>query len=108
MHTQLPRRRGSGAVAVTYGIGYGSYDTIHLDPSWQGTAFASVDQLYTAMYLCKRAEQHITARVKSWVSIKQQIACHKLGWFAGTGATWDLEGYRGEKKWRLYSVWSHR
>jgi len=96
------------AVAVTYGIGYGSYDTIHLDPSWLGSVYASVDQVYTGMYLCMHAEQHITARVRSWQSIKQQIACHQLGWFAGTGATWDLEGYRGENPWWGFTVFSHR
>lgn len=100
--------RWISAVAVTYGNGNGTYDTIHLDPSWQGTLFATADQLYTDMYLCMHAEQHITARVISWRSIKQQLACHQLGWFAGTGATWDLEGYRGENSWWFFNVLSHR
>ena len=94
------------AVAVTYGNG--KYDTIHLDPSRLGTLFASTDKLYTDMYLCMHAEQHMTARVKSWRSIKQQLACHKVGWFAGTGPTWDLEGYRGEKSWWFLTAYKHK
>ena len=100
--------RNIDAVGISFDVLDG-YDTIHLDPSSSGTLFASVHDMYTDMLICLRRELHMNPQVRSWDdSIYDQLACHMAGWFLGAGATWDLEGYRGNIAWWPWGVWSHR
>ena len=94
-------------IGVSYQVN-GGYDSIHLEISFWGKWAASSYEIYAAMISCFKRELHMWPHVDNWDSIYQQLDCHKLGHFAGTGPTWDLEGHRPSNTRWIWGVLWHR
>lgn len=101
----------SSTLIDSIGVSYqrtDGYDIIHLEPSATGRWLYGSFEMYMDMVACFKTELHMWPQVRSWDSIYQQLACHKLGHFIGGGSTWDLEGHRRDNTFWLFTVAFHQ